>query len=272
MCRWLVYCGPPIHLDRLLFEPENSLIRQSLSARLGRTVTNGDGFGVGWYGGRRDPGQYRDTFPAWNDSNLRSLAEQIESRLFFAHVRASTGTATARINCHPFRCGRWLFMHNGQIGGYPAVRHELDRRIPAGLYPHREGGTDSEALFLLALANGLDDDPAGAMARTVAEVEDVMRENGVDAPLSMTAAASDGARVIAYRYSSDSASPSLFFIRGETLAPRIGRDAEDAVLILSEPLDEAADDWTEVPDEHVLLAAGGELTLAPFGPAAGAAG
>ncbi len=151
MCRWLVYCGPPIHLDRLRFETGNSLIRQSLSARLGRTVTNGDGFGVGWYGGQRDPGQYRDTFPAWNDSNLRSLAEQIESRLFFAHVRASTGTATARFNCHPFRCGRWLFMHNGQIGGYPAVRQELDRRIPAGPYPHREGGTDSEAMGLRAL-------------------------------------------------------------------------------------------------------------------------
>ncbi|MGA4923289.1 hypothetical protein, partial [Bacillus subtilis] len=32
--------------------------------------------------------------------------------MFFAHVRAATGTAVTRQNCHPFACGRWMFMHN----------------------------------------------------------------------------------------------------------------------------------------------------------------
>ena len=68
MCRWLAYSGPPMYLDRLLFEPENSLIRQSLSARHAQSVTNGDGFGVGWYGKREEPGQYRDIFPACQDT------------------------------------------------------------------------------------------------------------------------------------------------------------------------------------------------------------
>ena len=264
MCRWLAYSGPPILLERLLFEADNSLIRQSLSARLGRTVTNGDGFGIGWYGQRPVPSQYRDTFPAWNDANLRSLAEQIESGLFFAHVRASTGTATARTNCHPFRHGPWLFMHNGQIGGYDALRRELDYRIPAALYPYREGSTDTEALFYLALANGLADDPLAAMAATIAEVEDMMRANDPAAAFRMTVAASDGARIIAYRYSSDAAPPSLFYIQGDALAERIGRDAGDAVLILSEPLDEDTEDWTEVPPAHMLVARGGEIALTPL--------
>ena len=264
MCRWLAYSGPPILLERLLFEADNSLIRQSLSSRLGRAVTNGDGFGIGWYGHRPIPGQYRDTFPAWNDENLRSLAEQIESGLFFAHVRASTGTATARANCHPFRHGPWLFMHNGQIGGYGALRRELDHRIPAELYPYREGTTDTEALFYLALANGLADDPLAAMAATIAEVEEMMRANDPEAALRMTVATSDGTRVIAYRYASDESPPSLFYIRGAALAERIGRDAEGAVLILSEPLDEDTDDWTEVPPGHMLIARGGEIALTPL--------
>lgn len=133
MCRWLAYYGHPIQLDEVLFKPENSLIRQSLHARWTHSVTNGDGFGVGWYGEREEPGLFRDVLPAWNDDNLLSLSGQIRSPLFFAHVRASTGTATARANCHPFRAGRWLFMHNGQVGDYERARRALDALIPDAL-------------------------------------------------------------------------------------------------------------------------------------------
>jgi predicted glutamine amidotransferase len=40
---------------------------------------------------------FRDTLPAWSDANLRSISEQIRSQLFFAHVRASTGTTIKAI-------------------------------------------------------------------------------------------------------------------------------------------------------------------------------
>jgi len=132
MCRWLTYCGDPIYLDKVLFEPRNSLISQSLRARHSHVTTNGDGFGIGWYGERPTPGVYRDILPAWNDQNLKSLAHQIRSGLFLAHVRASTGTATSRANCHPFAHGKWLFMHNGQIGGYERIRRRLEGMIPHG--------------------------------------------------------------------------------------------------------------------------------------------
>ena len=78
----------------------------------------------------------------------------------------------------------------------------------------------------------------------------------------MTVAASDGARIIAYRYSNDRASPSLYYIRGAALAERIGDDR--GVLVLSEPLDEDTADWTEVPDAHMLIAENGEVTLTPL--------
>ncbi|MFT6583031.1 MAG: hypothetical protein ACKVKG_12925 [Alphaproteobacteria bacterium] len=82
MCRWLAYSGPGIHPEDFLFEAENSLIDQSMAAQLGTTPTNGDGFGLGWYGDRNEPGLFRDVHPAWNDDNLKSVAEQVSSRLF----------------------------------------------------------------------------------------------------------------------------------------------------------------------------------------------
>ena len=118
MCRWLAYSGSPLRLDELLFKPARSLVDQSLHSVQGATTTNGDGFGVGWYDADGLPRIYRSTHPAWNDRNLRELASSVESPLFFAHVRASTGTAIQETNTHPFRHGRWLWMHNGAIRGY----------------------------------------------------------------------------------------------------------------------------------------------------------
>jgi len=106
MCRWLACTGSPVFIDELIFKPEHSLIEQSLSATSGATPTNGDGFGIGWRGTKETPGLYRSVQPAWNDRNLRDLAEHIESGHFIAHVRAATGTAVQHSNCHPFRFGK----------------------------------------------------------------------------------------------------------------------------------------------------------------------
>ena len=88
MCRILAYAGRPILLEDLVCRPKHSLVHQALDAHESRTTTNGDGFGIGWYGERPEPGLYRETLPAWSDENLRSICSQVRSRLFFAHVRA----------------------------------------------------------------------------------------------------------------------------------------------------------------------------------------
>ena len=67
MCRWLAYSGSPVLLEDLLYKPENSLVVQSKHSQMGATTTNGDGFGVGWYGAYDTPGLFRSTEPAWND-------------------------------------------------------------------------------------------------------------------------------------------------------------------------------------------------------------
>jgi glutamine amidotransferase len=244
MCRWIAYRGRPVFLDSLLFEPENSLISQSLRCRKASVLTNGDGFGIGWYGDRETPALYRETLPAWNDRNLRSLAHHIRSPLFFAHVRASTGTATARINCHPFSHGRWMFMHNGQIGGYERARRRFDQLLPDDYYTLRQGTTDSELFFLLLFANGLEADPAAAMARTIAQVCETNRAAGCNESVRITAALSDGETTWAVRFSDDGEPPSLFW-----------RQTDEGMLVVSEPLDADEARWQAVPGGHILKSA-----------------
>ena len=133
MCRWLAYSGTPIKLEELLLKREHSLIDQSLHSRMGATTTNGDGFGVGWYDEGETPRVYRSTHPAWNDRNLKELAAGISSPLFFAHIRSSTGSAIQETNTHPFRYGKWLWMHNGLIRDFPKVHRELVKDIDPAL-------------------------------------------------------------------------------------------------------------------------------------------
>ena len=158
MCRWLAYSGSPVSIETLLFKPEHSLIDQSLHSKLGATTTNGDGFGIGWYGIGSSPGVFHSTEPAWNDRNLRELSRHIRSHLVFAHIRASSGSPVQQTNCHPFRYGRRLWMHNGVIRDFHKLKRDLVLAIDPELYPFVEGSTDSETLFYLAETFGLEED------------------------------------------------------------------------------------------------------------------
>lgn len=250
MCRWIAYAGPEIFLEDLLFHQEFSIVRQSLSARESVFTTNGDGFGVAWYGNRTAPGLFKDILPAWNDSNLRSIAAQVQTRRFFAHVRATTGTAVARTNCHPFAWRNWAFMHNGQIGNWTQCRKDIESAISAEFYPFRQGTTDSEALFLLALTYGLVEDPVEAMRRAIRHALEMMEKNGAVEPFRASFAVTDGKAIWAFRLSSDGKAPSLYFGMPST------RASESVVnpvnTIASEPLDSHAGHWYAVDESTVL--------------------
>ena len=60
MCRWMAYSGTPILAEELLFRPAHSIIDQSLHSRMGATTTNGDGFGIGWYGEGAEPALFKE--------------------------------------------------------------------------------------------------------------------------------------------------------------------------------------------------------------------
>lgn len=275
MCRWLAYFGDPIPIETLVLDRQHSLIDQSLRSRdEGADPTNGDGFGVGWYpelGGM--PGMYKSIQPAWNDRNLRELAQHISSPLFFAHIRASTGTAVQETNSHPFRHGRWLFMHNGYVREFPRVRRDLLLAVDPELFPGIEGSGDSEVLFHLALTFGLEDDPLTAIERMAGFVEEVGHRHGVEFPLKMTVATSDGTRIIAARYSSDGDPGSLYFSTDiqtlKALHPEI-KELQDltyeARAIVSEPLGDVVGAWNKVPASSIGIVQPGQDELYKFTP------
>jgi glutamine amidotransferase len=273
MCRWLAYTGAPLLLEDLLYKPEHSLIVQSLHSQLGVEATNGDGFGIGWYDDRPTPGVFRSVEPAWNDRNLQNLAEQISARCVFAHVRASTGTAVQQTNCHPFRRGRWLWMHNGAIAGFRAMKRDLTLAVDPDLYPDIEGSTDSELLFYLALSSGLESDAPGAVARAVGVVEATAERHAVPFPMQMTVATTDGESLYAFRYSSEGRSRSLFHsVDVSTLReqypdnPLLHRVSDDARLVVSEPLGSLRGAWREIPESTCVILRNGREMLQPFTP------
>ncbi len=254
MCRWIAYRGETIALEHYVTAPSHSLIEQSIRALESTASTNGDGFGLGWYGQHDEPGLYREVRPAWSDENLRHLCRHIRSHLFFAHVRASTGTATTRPNCHPFTSGRWMFMHNGQIGDWSLIRRKVEALIPDNLYAHRIGTTDSEAVFLAILGAGVDKDPVEATARTLATLTDYVRASGTKEPLRFTAALSDGRDLYAFRYVHNGNANTLYY-----------RQSGENVVLASEPFDQERDTWKAVPPGHVVVSrAGRAATLVPL--------
>jgi predicted glutamine amidotransferase len=279
MCRWLAYTGSPILVHDLLYRPKHSLIVQSLTSTMGAEPTNGDGFGLGWYTDAPVPGVFRSTEPAWNDRNLQELSAHITSPCVFAHIRASTGSPVQETNCHPFRRGGWLFMHNGFIAGLHSFKYDLAMAVDPALFADIEGSTDTELLFYLALTMGLEEDPIGAVSRAVGFVEATGRRHGEDFPMQGTLATTDGESFYAFRYSSEGRSRSLYHsadvstLRQQYPDNPLLRDLDDdARLVVSEPLGDLQGAWLEVPESTCLVISKGEQELRPFAPAVMQAG
>jgi glutamine amidotransferase len=284
MCRWLAYCGEPIFLDTLIVRPNHSLIDQSMFARENYVShdsvmrrfrnkalpTNGDGFGIGWYSEREEPGQYRDVRPAWNDANLINIAEQVRSPLFLAHVRAAMGGTISRENCHPFAYDRWLWQYNGEIEDFSAVVRDLRFDVDPELYPLIEGDADTETCFYLALTYGLEDDVAGALGRMIARVERAMAENKAEGVFRSTGVTTDGEALYAWRYASDETAKTLYYTNSVVALRDASGDhiplPECAAIVVSEPLElHYGEHWAEVPPSTlVTVRHGGDVKVEPL--------
>ena len=173
-----------------------------------------------------------------------SSPRHIESPLFLAHIRATTGTAIQETNCHPFRHGRWLFVHNGVIAGFHGMRRELMLAVDPALFAEIEGSTDSEVLFHLALTFGLERRP-GRRARAHDRLRRGHRRTPRHRePVQASIGVSDGERLWAVRYSTERRSRSLFVIgrrrrRSAELYPdnpRLQRVRDEDRIVVSEPL------------------------------------
>ena len=275
MCRWMGWFGQPVLIDEVLFKTPHGIVDQSLLSRMGAEPTNGDGFGLGWYGAGDGPGVYRSVEPAWGDANLREIAGHVESPLFLTHVRAAIGSPVQETNCHPFRHGRWLFVHNGFIADFHLLRRDLMFALDPELFPEVRGSTDSEVVFHLALTLGLEQDPIAALERTTGLIEATAERRGVKDAVQGSFGVSDGVGLWAVRYATSGQPRSLFAsadvetVRG--LYPdneRLQKLGHDDRLIVSEPFSDLPGAWHEIPPSTAVTLRRGEgVEMRPFRPA-----
>lgn len=218
-----------------------------------------------------EPCIFTSTIPAWNCINLARIASKTTSSLIFAHVRATTEGSLAESNCHPFRHRTLMFMHNGNIGAWRAIKRKLADSIGDRWFLGVQGGTDSEwafALFLDSLERmGFDPDAdlgtAGfghsvlrkAMLKTIeringfiSDISDEQRlSDRLDTRSLLNFAVTDGSSVVCTRYVSSRTdeAASLYFSSGTNWKehePKGNYKMErrdkgaDIVLVASEPL------------------------------------
>ncbi|MBW4564729.1 MAG: ergothioneine biosynthesis protein EgtC [Mojavia pulchra JT2-VF2] len=235
MCRLLAYLGSPISLEHLLYTPEHSLIVQSYQPReMISGVVNADGFGMGWYDQQKatEPFIYKNILPIWNDQNLPSLSRYVESGRILAYIRSATaGQALDFSNSQPFQYQRLLFTHNGRIEKfrqtlYRPIRNHLSNEI----YQSIQGSTDSEHIFALLLHH-LESNPGKTIEQalyiTLLNLSELAKEYQTSVSANMVI--SDGNRLIASRFSTQTPAPSLYWLRDDPTFPK-------SVIIASEPL------------------------------------
>jgi len=241
MCRWIAYLGQPTYINEFLYDGSRSLCAQAQQSHKAKLGVHGDGGGLGWYGDHKCPGLYRNAGPAWSDPNLRELTSQVKAKLFFAHVRASTGAPNMFVNCHPFRMNHWLFMHNGQIGEFGNMQRMFEQALNDEAYAAMQGTTDSELMFGLLVTNGLFENPKWAIRKTLQFISTICAEQGTKEPFRATFSVTNGDQIWAVRWSSDAHAPSLY-------KRSLGGD----ILLASEPLDGEVQNWQEIEPNSLI--------------------
>lgn len=275
MCRFVFYQGEPVTISALFVEPTHSLIKQSVSAHEREEPLNGDGFGVAWYAPQhsREPAAFRSISPAWNNRNLLELARVTASGTILAHVRAATQSLdVSEANCHPFTAGPYAFMHNGDVGGFDAIRRSVLTSLSERSFRALRGRTDSEHLFALMLdhlswdGDEDADDLGRVMVSAANTMMDLARRAGVLDHTYLNMVLSNGHAAAVCRFTTDvpDGADSLYVHTGRRyiceagvcrmIAPEKGKGS---VIVASERLSED-DGWTPVPLNHLVLVEGRE--------------
>lgn len=277
MCRFTLYLGPRLPLRRFLFESEHSLVLQSSKSSEREDPLNGDGFGIGWYAPdlSSEPAVFRSITPAWNNRNLMSLARVVESGCVLAHVRAATNAfGVNESNCHPFRWGRLLFAHNGDLAGFRPLRRSLLESLGDSAFDNIYGSTDSEHLFALTIdelerAREPEGAPrlAAALDRALGRALALAERFAPGESSWLNLVLTDGDHAVACRFSSDRehGPESLYYYHGRNPDPALGRSTDDRltapVLFVSSERLSGDPAWQEVPAGHMVVASRGALPI-----------
>lgn len=271
MCRLLAYIGTPIIIDKLLYQPKNSLINQSTNARELEEPLNGDGFGIGWYVPEvnNEPVNFVSVYPAWNNRNLRNLAPKIKTGCLIAHVRAASVGDVSESNCHPFQFKNVLMMHNGGIENFAAIKRQIRKPLSDELYNWIKGQTDSEHIFAYMLnylfKNHKTVSPEAvvdALEHTFSQLKVMMELNNIKEAAYLNMVVTNGLFIVGTRYVTDPHEDALTLYHSEgsryvcedgvcrMLDPE---ERDQAVLVVSEKLTDVSKDWKEVPKNHFVI-------------------
>jgi glutamine amidotransferase len=266
----MAYKGTPIIMDKLLYQPKNSLVNQSINAKEIEEPLNGDGFGVGWYAREinEEPVTFVSVNPAWSNRNLRSIAPRVKTECLLAHVRAATVGEVSEANCHPFQYKNLLMAHNGGIEEFGKAKRKIREPLSDELYNWIKGATDSEHIFA-SLINYLlknhksvtPDTVADSFEHTFALVKKLIKDVGISEPAYLNMAITNGSFIVATRYCTDPAEEplTLYHSEGSRYVVEDGEtrmeapaDDDQAVLVVSEKLTEGKE-WTMIPKNHLVM-------------------
>jgi glutamine amidotransferase len=236
------------------------------------------------------PALYKSQSPPINDFNFKSLCENTETQCVFAHIRASSGSVVTQVNSHPFVFGRHVFMHNGVISNFSAIRRDLTDLLSFDAYCNVLGSTDSEhaaALYMTNLTNHGDkkswDKPYpikamfAAMRKTVLQILNLQHDKlkETNTPNSLNFCTTDGTKLLAIRFRNHASQqpPSLYWseFAGRTLNAKYPGhpDSKDMVneesvldegekigkhtIVASEPTTYDENEWHLIKRNHALL-------------------
>jgi glutamine amidotransferase len=290
MCRILTYLGEPLPARNLLFDPDNSLVRQSYSPRMMNTFLNLAGFGLKAWDPTslrpEDPFTYRSTTLPSFDRNLRFISSKLAPTCMVAHVRGVTYSAEAVVadtNLHPFHFpgARVVLAHNGHLRQFAHMRYSLVEHVRPDVARCIEGTTDSEWIYALLLSQLDDpfgtpgaDEIADGIVRALRIIREIRAKHEIATSSPVNLFVSTGRCLVATRFSfdygwypegdtmleTDLPYVSLWYTLGEEYRERDGEwqmgasDRPESLLIASEPLTADTSRWLEAPEYSILTA------------------
>ncbi|HEY5896771.1 MAG TPA: class II glutamine amidotransferase, partial [Burkholderiales bacterium] len=292
MCRALLYLGEPVVLDKLLFQPDSALVRQSYMPKM-LNLLNLAGFGLrAW-----DPASHAPEQPYFYgspslpvfDRNLKNLAEKVKAACVLAHVRGvaySTSVDISLQNVHPFQFDGlpWALAHNGDLAGIEEMKPLLAAAIRPQYLARIRGTTDSEWIYALFVSQL--EDPArpaaeaevfAALASMLGVIRKARDRIGIEQSSSVNLFIANGSQLAALRYCFDfgcyrTEDParvheanlsylSLWYTLGRDYGLQDGEwkmsggaEHANSLLVASEPLTRDTSSWVELPEYGALFA------------------